>query len=149
MGRQKARTAILIAVRSIVLNTDDYSCGFSDLRDHGGMRYGEVRPKAGLARLSRFLMPISGKPEIGEPEGCPGFCLGERSLRSDSGRAERPRDARMLSQWLYGVLAGLKYRRLLAWQLIADRLLIDCRSNGTKPRFSVASRLHMPCAPRA
>jgi hypothetical protein len=32
------------------------------------MRYGELRTKAGFTRLSHFLMPISGKPEIGPPK---------------------------------------------------------------------------------
>jgi len=41
------------------------------------MGYGELRPQAGLPDL-RFLLPISGKPEIGEPQGRPGFCLGGR-----------------------------------------------------------------------
>jgi hypothetical protein len=30
--------------------------------------YGELGTKAGSTRLSNFLMPISGKPEIGAPK---------------------------------------------------------------------------------
>jgi hypothetical protein len=54
----------------------DYSCAFADLRDNGEMGHGELRTKAGLARLSHLLMPISGQPEIGAPETGTGFFIG-------------------------------------------------------------------------